>query len=152
MTEVLDFSIHYVWYCWHCFTWSRLYLCCVHLIPDHMLFNVDWIICSASVVENLLSAVIIKAGGICSAWAYEASEERRLSREQRGRAKKESSKHSVWLRHCCCPQINLQSVFPSNMTPLLTNYLSRTASFQRPGSTLSVSHCLSSRLTGAGGM
>ena len=74
---------------------DTLYLCCVCRSTDHMLFNVDWIISSASVVEGFLSAVIIKAGGICSAPAFQASAERR------GREKKESSKYSVWLWHCC---------------------------------------------------
>lgn len=37
------------------------------------------------------------------------------------------------------------------MTPLPANYLSRTALFQQSRSTPSVSHCLSSRLTGQGG-
>lgn len=123
--------------------WS-LYLFCVHGNTDHVLSNVEWIISSASVGENFLSAVIIKA-------AYQASA------EKRGREKKESCEYSVWLwlrlllwHHSS--QINLQSVYPSNMTPLLANYLSRTASFQWLGSTSTVSHCLSSRLTGAWGM
>lgn len=50
-----------------------------------MLFNVDCIISSASVAENFLSAVIIKARGICSASAYQASAERNRSREKRKR-------------------------------------------------------------------
>ncbi len=53
-----------------------------------MVFNVDCIISSASVVENFLSAVIIKAGGICSASAYQASAERSRSREKEEKRKK----------------------------------------------------------------
>lgn len=49
---------------------SRLYLYCVHGNTDHGLFNVEWIISWASVGENFLSAVIIKA-------VYQASTQKR---------------------------------------------------------------------------